>query len=257
MTILIGLLLVSLFFLAFPGADIWASGLFYAPGEGFWVKTVPFFIRIRELGPFLVKLVAAACLVILLLKLIVPYRKALVDLRWPLYLLSTLILGPGLIVNGLLKNNWGRPRPWMVEQFGGEFPYVPVWEITDYCQRNCSFVSGEGSASAWFLSLAFLVPVLWRRPAVVAIVTFMIVMSLNRIAFGGHFLSDTLLSWGITLLVMRVSYWVFFTHPPQFLTSDYLEAAFSRIGEKLNTATRKVLGRSGYLLTSFFSKFSR
>ncbi len=254
--VLIGILLVSLFFLSFPGVDLWASGLFYDSGEGFWAKTDPFFIRLRELGPFLVKLIAAGCLIILLLKLIVPDRKALIDLRWPLYALSTLIVGPGLVVNGLFKNNWGRPRPLTVEQFGGEFPYVPVWEVTDFCHRNCSFVSGEGSASAWLLSLAVVAPVLWRRAVLVPALILMIALSLNRIAFGGHFLSDTLLSWGMIFLIMRVAYWLFFVRTPWFLAPEVLEAALSRLGRRINAAACGLFTRFRREVAAFFSRFS-
>lgn len=254
--VLIGISLISLFFLTFPGVDLWASGLFYIPGEGFWAKTDPVFIRLRELGPFLVKLIAAACLIVLLFKLIVPARKALIDLRWPLYALSTLIVGPGLVVNGIFKNNWGRPRPLTVEQFGGEFPYVPVWEVTDFCARNCSFVSGEGSASAWLLSLAVLAPAAWRRAVLIPALILMVALSLNRVAFGGHFLSDTLLSWGMIFLIMRVGYWLFFVRPPWFLTADVLEAAFSRLGTQINAAARRLFSGFRRNLTAFFSKLS-
>ena len=60
---------VSAFFLAFPQVDQAASGLFYDTGAGFWAASDPLFMRLRELGPFLVKLVAVAALGVLVASL--------------------------------------------------------------------------------------------------------------------------------------------------------------------------------------------
>src|SRR5262245_4094209 len=42
--------------------------------------------------------------------------------------LLALALGPGLLVNGILKPLWGRPRPYQVESFGGARPYRYWWQ---------------------------------------------------------------------------------------------------------------------------------
>ena len=52
------------------------------------------------------------------------------------------------------------------------------------------------------VAIVWLVPKAWRQPALVGTVTTGVVLSLNRIAMGGHFLSDVLLSWCITLGVI-------------------------------------------------------
>lgn len=198
--------LVSAVFLAFPGLDLWMSGLFHDPTAGFWATTDPLLMRLRELGPFLVKVIAGASLAILLAATVAPRLVAGLSLRAPLFLLSTLALGPGLLVNAILKNNWGRPRPNSVEAFGGDAPFIGVWRITDHCATNCSFVSGEGSASFWLVALAFLAPPAWRRGILLAVAPLFLALSLNRVAFGGHFLSDTMLAWGLTLLVILAVY---------------------------------------------------
>jgi membrane-associated PAP2 superfamily phosphatase len=45
-----------------------------------------------------------------------------------LFLILAVALGPGLLVNGLLKPGWGRPRPRQVEQFGGPRAFQPWWQ---------------------------------------------------------------------------------------------------------------------------------
>ncbi|WP_067224506.1 phosphatase PAP2 family protein [Stappia indica] len=196
------LIILSLFFLAFPAVDIAASRLFHDPANGFVLSQNPFLQRLRELGPFLVKLVAVLCVLVLLWPFVVAPLSRRLSLRAPVFLLSTLILGPGVLVNAVLKNNWGRPRPNAVDLFGGDAPYVRVWQMTNHCDTNCSFVSGEASSSLWLVTLAFLAPPSWRRAILAVVLPLAVILSANRVAFGGHFLSDTLISWCLTLLVI-------------------------------------------------------
>lgn len=232
--------LVSLFFLVFPGTDFLASGVFYFESSGFAAQNKQFLRDVRHLGPFLVRVTAIVCVGVLLLKLLAPGRPPLLPLRQPVFLLTTLILGPGLLVNTILKDNWGRPRPRNVEQFGGDLPYQPVWKITDYCDKNCSFVSGEASAGMWLVSLAFLVPSTWRKAALSFLLPLCVVLSVNRVAFGGHFLSDTLLSWGLTLLLVLAVYRLLYLNDPPLVTDRKLDEWFTIKGRRLQRAMRRL-----------------
>src|SRR6185369_11421417 len=104
--------------------------------------------------------------------------------------LAALALGPGLLVNGILKSYWGRPRPAVTDLFGGNLPFVPAGQWSDACPKNCSFVSGEAASTFWLLCLVPLLPTAWRRSGVIAIITVAVFTSGLRIAFGGHYLSD-------------------------------------------------------------------
>lgn len=229
---------VSVFFLAFPGFDIWFTGLFYSDTSGFWAQSQTFLRRFRHLGPHIVLLVALACVVALVLKVLLPGRTPVVPLRVPLFLLTTLILAPGIVVNAILKNQWGRPRPVMVEQFGGDMPYQPVWLPTNWCDTNCSFVSGEGSASMWLFALVLVAPAAWRFALMCFLVPLSLFLSLNRVAFGGHFLSDTLMSWGITLLIVLLCYRLFFELTPSWLGDRKLDEWLTRGGRRLHVFAR-------------------
>ena len=235
--------IVSAFFLAFPKVDLWASGLFFFGKAGFAAENVDFLRKVRHLGPFLVRVIAISCVGMLVLKLLVPGRSPFLPLRMPLFLLTTLILGPGVLVNLVLKDNWGRPRPRSVEEFSGELPFQPVWKITDYCDKNCSFTSGEASAAMWLVAVVFLVPAAWRKASLAFLLPLGLILSVNRVAFGGHFLSDTLLSWGLTLLVILVAYRLLYVKNPPLVTDRQLDEWFTKRGRALQRLVRGLFTR--------------
>jgi lipid A 4'-phosphatase len=121
--------------------------------------------------------------------------------RQVLFLVLSLALGPGLIVNGILKEWWGRARPSDIVPFGGEATYSPPWMIADQCATNCSFVSGHAAMGFWVVAFALLVPRPVRGWAVVAALLFGTVVGGARIVVGGHFLSDVVFAGVITVAV--------------------------------------------------------
>lgn len=246
---------VSLFFLVFPGVDLRVSGLFYSKDGGFWAQNEPFLRRLRYLGPYIVRIIAVGSVAIFLLKILFPGRRPVVPLRTPLFLLTTLILGPGVLVNLILKNNWGRPRPVMVEQFGGDLPYQLVWWPTDLCHSNCSFVSGEASAGMWLVAAVFVAPVAWRFALLCFVLPLGLILSVNRIAFGGHFLSDTLISWGLTLLVIFAVHRFLYVSAPAFLRDTHLDEWFTRKGRLLHAITKRTGARMLASTRRFFAMF--
>ncbi len=245
------LAVISVFFTVFPGVDLAATGLFHQAGDGFPLASQPFFLRLRELGPFLVKLIAGSCVAILLFAFLTGRTPKGLRLRTPLFLLSTLVIGPGLVVNALFKNNWGRPRPNAVDAFGGDAPYVPVWRITDHCDTNCSFVSGEASSSLWLIALAFVAPPAWRKPVLVAVLPLVIALSANRVAFGGHFLSDTLIAWGLTLLVIVAVHHLLYRMDLMERQAPALRAAYLRAGTCVRLAISAAYNNASRALGRF------
>jgi membrane-associated phospholipid phosphatase len=133
-----------------------------------------------------------------------------VRLRWApsgramIFLIATMVIGPGLIVNLGLKDHWHRPRPIQTQDFNGPSPFTPWYEDTGACKKNCSFVSGEAATGFWMVAPASVLPPPWRGPAIVAAFAFGFGASLLRLAFGGHYLSDVLLGGLITLIVIEV-----------------------------------------------------
>ena len=120
------------------------------------------------------------------------------------YLFLVLILGAGLIVNVTFKDNFGRARPRDIQQFGGSKHFTPAFVVSDQCDTNCSFSSGEGAGAFFSLALAFAL----RRRRIVLLAAFGLgsLVSLSRIAAGAHFFSDTVVSFFVMLIVTDVLY---------------------------------------------------
>ncbi|MTH98213.1 phosphatase PAP2 family protein [Roseibium sp. RKSG952] len=251
------IVVVSVFFLVFPKVDLWASGLFYVEGKGFVAKDVPILREFRHLGPYLIKIAAIVSVAIMLLKLLLPARSPLVPLRTPVFLVSTLILGPGILVNAILKDNWGRPRPNSVEVFGGTAHYQDVWVMSDQCASNCSFVSGEASGSMWLVALAFVAPLAWRAAILWFVLPLGFLLSLNRIAFGGHFLSDTLLSWGLTLLVLLFVHRLLYRTGARAIDDTRLDVWFTKAGRGLQRWTGRAAAAASRAAIRFKNRFSK
>jgi membrane-associated PAP2 superfamily phosphatase len=224
------LLVVAAVFLAAPGLDIRASGLFYDPDAGFGGAAAPFVVR--GLGRLVEWVLAVAFVAPLIVKFLAPESRVLVRPRTSLFVLLSFVLGPGLIVNGMLKEFWGRARPEDLVEFGGGASFSPVWWISDQCDRNCSFASGEAASAFWLFSLAFVAPSSWRPAVAVAALAIAAPVSLSRVATGGHFVSDVLTAWLITLLVMlALQRLVLRGLPPAF--DHRVEAALARSGRAL------------------------
>jgi lipid A 4'-phosphatase len=227
------ILLVSLVFLAFPGIDLWFSGLFFDPKLGFPMSRLAAFTAIRALSDLLVVVTVVVFIAAFLAKLLRPRRPTPIRPADIVFVLSSLAIGPGLVVNLVFKEFWGRPRPSMIEAFGGESPFVTVWEVSGHCLSNCSFVSGEAAAAMWLVAVALVLPRRWRKPGIVVALVLAVLLSLNRVAFGRHFLSDVLLAWGLTLLVIAVVHRVVVERPPAWIANDRLEAGLTRLGRRL------------------------
>lgn len=198
--------LVSVFFLAFPGVDLATTNLFYRGEAGFPYSQLAALNRLRTFARWLPWLIVAIAVLSLVGRIIGQKSLRLLSPRSAAFLLVPYALGVGLLVNVILKDHWGRPRPIQVDLYGGTAPYVPVWQISDYCQTNCSFVSGEASTAIWFVSLALVVPLAWRNATFAILLVFAVALSLNRIAFGAHFLSDIAIAWGLMAIVIAISY---------------------------------------------------
>lgn len=117
------------------------------------------------------------------------------------FLLLLLALVPGLIVNEVLKEHWGRARPIQVEQFGGNRLFTPPFVLSD--QGGGSFSSGHVAAAAWLVAVAvglFGVGSAWTLVTLV----YLGAMVLARVAAGAHFVSDALTS----ILLVWIGYLV-------------------------------------------------
>jgi membrane-associated PAP2 superfamily phosphatase len=120
------------------------------------------------------------------------------------FVVLSVALGPGLLVNGVFKDHWNRPRPRDVAQFGGTLAYAPAP------------LRGEGGKSfpCGHCSVGFLYGLgwwLWQgKPlwAAASLGTGLLVgtaLGVGRMAAGGHFASDIV--WA-ALISFAVADWL-------------------------------------------------
>ncbi len=202
------LVLAAALFLLFPGIDLWAAQLFYRADGGFYLGNAWPVSAIYAGVPYLTDAVVVGVAALYLLSLRWGRPVAGVDGRVAAYLLLALALGPGLVVNTVLKDHWGRARPSQIEAFGGTRQFTPAPLPAAQCARNCSFPAGHPAIGFYLVSFALLIRERRRRRAAIgAAVAAGALMGLARMAQGGHFLSDVVFSGlivtGIALLLHR------------------------------------------------------
>lgn len=191
----------------FPSLDVKVSGLFYDSGKGFFLKDLwvcTFVYRAVEI--FAVGLVVALVFFLVIVRI---RQKPLFSLNQKriFYLILVLAIGPGLVVNALLKDHWGRARPYQVEAFGGEKAFTRAGVISDQCENNCAFVSGHASMGFYLFAFSFLWPRHRKKWTALALASGCTV-GLVRILQGSHFASDVIFSglvvYGVAYLSSRV-----------------------------------------------------
>jgi lipid A 4'-phosphatase len=158
--------------------------------------------QLRHIASWVIALVAAPAFIALVLKLVLPRRPLLMSGRAIILMISTLALGPGLLVNVILKDNWGRPRPVYVTEFAGQEHFRPWWDPRGECEKNCSFVAGESSGAFWTVAAAAVVPPHWRAVAYGAALAFGSAVGVLRISAGGHFFTDVVFGGVLVFLLI-------------------------------------------------------
>ncbi len=112
-------------------------------------------------------------------------------------LVLAVAFGPGLVVNGVVKSLWGRPRPAQSDVFGGPRPYRQWWQ-PGAMGGGRSLPSGHAAMGYILVVGVYLVPrsrPTWQRwlPLGGAL-AYGSLLGVTRIVQGGHFVSDVLWS---------------------------------------------------------------
>src|SRR3954470_18201362 len=184
--ILASFIAFSLLFSLIPSIDISISRVFFR-GDHFPYGSLQRFLH-DGMGVFLCGSMAAV-IALYVYNRFAHRHVCHIDGRRVVYLFLVLIIGAGLIVNVMLKDNFGRARPRDIAEFGGTMRFTPPFVVSRECNKNCSFASGE--AAGGFFSLALALALSRRRAAYVAAIGVGVVFSLSRISSGAHFFSDT------------------------------------------------------------------
>jgi lipid A 4'-phosphatase len=202
--IILGCFLMSALVLsAFPATDIGISRIFFE--QGFHLKDLWWYSLVRDGLTYLLCLSMTAILGIYVFNRLSKRDLCRINGRKVGYLFLVLILGAGLVVNVIFKDHFGRARPRDIEEFGGSKQFTPAFVVSDQCDTNCSFSSGEGAAA--FFSLALALALSRRRAALLAALGLGGVVSFLRVASGAHFFSDTVVSFFVMLTFTDVLYY--------------------------------------------------
>jgi lipid A 4'-phosphatase len=188
---------------------------------------------VRQVGPLVIIAVIVPAVAALVAKIFWPLRPTLISTRAALFLIVSLALGPGLLVNVVLKEGWGRPRPGMVTEFGGDYAFMPWWDPRGTCDSNCSFVSGETSSAVWMTAPAMLAPPPWRYVALGTAGVYGIAFASMRMLTGGHFLSDVIFAAIFTGLVIWAVHGFLFRWPATRVEEAALNAMLEKLGRSV------------------------
>ncbi|MCE5299522.1 MAG: phosphatase PAP2 family protein [Spirochaetia bacterium] len=187
-------------FRVFP-LDLKIQSLLYDASAHKWIFTDNLFFRwIYTYGTIPALILSAGALIILIAGYIGPkfskYRRSAA------IIVLAMALGPGLLVNVVLKNYMGRPRPREVKEFGGrwDFKYPLQPGVPG---KGHSFPCGHCTMGFGFYSL-YVVLRRNNRPAAFTALSggaaYGVTLGIARMAQGAHFASDVLWAGGITML---------------------------------------------------------
>ncbi len=222
---------VGVAFGLYPQLDLMIAAPFHnvvTRGNAFGLNLSPSVWTARDLGLWVGTVVVIATVAALVIKLILPRRKLLMPARAILFLVATIALGPGLLVNVVLKDHWGRARPIDVTQFGGSEHFVAWWDPRGDCPKNCSFVSGDVAGAFWTIAPAALMPPQWRALAYGAALALGTGMAVLRIIAGAHFFTDAVFAGVFTFLIIWIVHGLIYRWPGTRLSDEAIERAIER-----------------------------
>jgi membrane-associated PAP2 superfamily phosphatase len=233
---------LTLLFAATP-LDIAAARMFYRPDAAdHWpLAEHPPWSLLYRMAPWITASLVLIGLSNLLLSLT---RRRQSWRRHAIFVLLSVIIGPGLLVNVVFKDHWDRPRPRDIVEFSGPSHYVPAP------------LRGEGGASfpCGHCSVGYLYGLGWwvwrhRRPhwAVVSLAIGLAmgsVLGLGRMAAGAHFLSDVLWSALLALGLAHLLYYYILRIPAH----DTPELPAAADGSTIQRATAIAVAVGGVIV---------
>ncbi len=199
---------LAILLFAFSRLDIAATRLFFHPeGADLWpIANEPLWSLFYRATPWITGALAVAGVIMIVIGLVREKSKRL--RLHGLFILLCVVLGPGLIINAVFKDHWGRPRPRQIVEFSGKFDYVRP--LVPARAGGKSFPCGDSSvgflmSAGWWL---------WRRShpkraaaSLAAGLMLGTLIGIGRMAAGAHFLSDVIWSALIVYGVAHVLYY--------------------------------------------------
>ena len=197
--------------------DIILQRYFYSPQRGWILKYKPFWDLIYRFGIFPGYFLAFAGLIMISLSYwntkYIKYRKA------SILLIFTIVVGPGLLINLVLKDHTGRPRPREITEFGGTEKYLCICERGE-TNEGKSFPCGHCSMG-FYLAIPYLFLRNRRKLLAWAFltvgITYGLVIGIARMMAGGHFASDVMMAGAILWFVAVAGFYLFRVDKPSVI----------------------------------------
>ncbi|EDZ63529.1 phosphatase PAP2 family protein [Sulfurimonas gotlandica] len=195
-------LVSSIIFVSLPQIDLYVASLFY-DGKSFtlngsWIEDILY----HSVKPLII-IFALSSIAIFIYNYVKKKNLLGINSKTMLFIILFLTIAPALIVNTTLKENWGRARPAQIIDFGGTKEFTPAFIPSN--QGGYSFSSGHAAAAFSLLGFALLAK---RRQKffITTVIIYGVLVSLARMAAGGHFFSDVVTSFFIVYIATHVLY---------------------------------------------------
>jgi len=197
-------IIFAIFCVIFSDVDLWLTSLFYVDEQGFPLNDNLAVQVIYNVFRYMPAFLLPAMLIMLAAPWFIKSLKG--TRKYTSFLLLVLLVGPGIVVHPILKDNWDRPRPRDVQEFGGQYQFQPAFIPAENGGKNKSFASGHGAMGFYFIAFAW---IFRKRRYFIAGLAIGSVVSLGRIVQGGHFISDVLTAGFIVYFTCQLlSYWI-------------------------------------------------
>ena len=188
--------------------DIYISSLLYEGNKVFILQSYDIFtIVIREFFLYFVVLYLS---LFLLVSPYLPIKKIYFNstfkIKDGIFVLITTLFNLLVVVNVLLKNLWGRARPNDILELGGNLSFSPWYKISNACNTNCSFVSGDASVGFSIIALYFIT----KNKNFIWLALFSgFLLGITRILEGGHFSSDVIMAGLLVFILSYIEYYLY------------------------------------------------
>ncbi|MDC0057525.1 phosphatase PAP2 family protein, partial [Alphaproteobacteria bacterium] len=200
---------ITVLFLAIGSSmDIYVSNFFYLGDQQFVLQN--YFVLTIFFRKILLPLIVLYLLILPIISVFFPIEKIYFNTKLKtkdvLFIFGSVVFNLLVFVNFILKNMWGRARPNDIVELGGKENFTPWFELSEACNVNCSFVSGDAAVGFSLIVLFFVTRnKIFYWGSLVAGFS----IGLIRIIEGGHFFSDIIMAGLIVYLLTYIQFYFF------------------------------------------------
>ena len=215
------------------GLDLEFSGRFFENGKWIIKHSQPwqFFYDYGTIPAILLSVSGLFVIILSFIKdKLIKYRKI------GIFVVMTMALGPGLVVNSIFKDHWGRPRPRHVQEFNGKQQFLEIGE-KGIAGSGKSFPCGHASMGFYLITPLFFIRKSKYQKIGFAVLGIVMggLIGYARIIQGGHFLSDAIWAGVFVYLVDSLCFYTLKMHENIYWVSR------KKVSKKMNKFVISIL----------------